>query len=73
MYFNYDRMPFVMLCGLPSSGKTHYCNLLVDHFKNTFNKNAHVINDALFCTDKNAVYKGISVKSLNQLDLLLKD
>lgn len=51
-------MPFVMMCGLPSSGKTHYANLLANYLKETHAKNAIIINDQMFCSDKNSVYMG---------------
>ena len=50
-------MPFVMLCGLPSSGKTFYCSKLVEYFKG-LDKKVNVINDSMYCTDKNSVFLG---------------
>ena len=51
------NMPFVMLCGLPSSGKTFYCSKLVEYFKG-LDKKVNVINDSMYCTDKNSVFLG---------------
>lgn len=51
-------MPFVMMCGLPSSGKTYYTSILSDYFKNKLNKNVLVINESSFISDKNSVYLG---------------
>jgi tRNA uridine 5-carbamoylmethylation protein Kti12 len=51
-------MPFVIMCGLPSSGKTYYATLLADYLKNTLNKTVHVINDNMFINNKNEIYIG---------------
>lgn len=51
-------MPFVMLCGLPSSGKTARCNKLAKYLKDTENCNVHVVNDNMFGKDKNKIYSG---------------
>ena len=50
-------MPFIMLCGLPSSGKTTYCSQLVDYLKG-LDKKVYVINDSMYCKDKNSVFLG---------------
>ena len=52
-------MPFVMMCGLPSSGKTYYAKILSDYIKETLNKNVIIVEDSSFLTDKNSVYMGI--------------
>ncbi len=53
-------MPFIMLCGLPSSGKTLYCSKLEEYLKN-LDKKVHVINDLMYCKDKNSVFLGKKV------------
>ena len=52
-------MPFVMLSGLPSSGKTFYTKLLVEYLTNKMNKKVHVVQDSIYCNDKNSIYFGI--------------
>ncbi len=51
-------MPFVMLCGLASSGKTYYTNLLKEYFQNNLKKTVKVISDTDFIKEKNLVYLG---------------
>lgn len=52
-------MPFVMLCGLPSSGKTHYANLIKKYLTETCQKNVVSLTDSMYCQDKNSVYMGM--------------
>jgi protein KTI12 len=61
-------MPFIMLCGLPSSGKTYYCNKLVEYLT-TLEKQTHVINDAMYCNDKNADYLDSTKEKLLRANL----
>ena len=49
-------MPFVMMCGLPSSGKSFYAKVLADHLKNNMNKNVIIVDDGQFLIEKNSVY-----------------
>ncbi|CAF0841797.1 unnamed protein product [Brachionus calyciflorus] len=49
-------MPFVMMCGLPSSGKTYYANKLAEYLRTTLNKNVLIVNETPFLKDKNSVY-----------------
>lgn len=50
-------MPFVMMCGLPSSGKTYYANKLAE-FLRSLNKNVVIVNENPFIKNKNLVYLG---------------
>lgn len=50
-------MPFVMMCGLPSSGKTYYANRLAEYMR-SLNKNVVIVNEDPFIKDKNLVYLG---------------
>lgn len=52
-------MPFVMMCGLPSSGKTYYANKLAEFLRNNMNKNVIIVNESQFMKDKNSVYMGM--------------
>ena len=64
-------MPFVMLCGLPSSGKTSTTSKLVDYFNN-LKKNVKVICDNDFITEKNSVYSGeLNNNHLSKKQLLI--
>ena len=46
-----------MMCGLPSSGKTTYANQLKKYLEETYvGKNILIINDSMFCKDKNSVF-----------------
>ena len=51
-------MPFVMLCGLPSSGKTHVTNILANHLREQLKKNVVIINENNFLAEKNSIYIG---------------
>ena len=50
------KMPFVIMCGLPSSGKTFYAGILSKHLQEIQHKNVIIINDSMFCNDKNNVF-----------------
>lgn len=53
-------MPFVMMCGLPSSGKSYLVAKLVEYLKNDHKKNVHVIDDAAYLSSsKNSIYQGL--------------
>lgn len=52
-------MPFVMMCGLPSSGKSHYAKLLKDHLEKSRGVKCYRISDEDFFEGefgKNQVY-----------------
>ena len=49
-------MPFVMMCGLPSAGKTYNAEIIKNHLINNCQKNVILINDGMFCKDKNQVF-----------------
>lgn len=51
-------MPYVMFCGLPSSGKTFLKDQLIDYLQNEQKKTVRVICDNDFIADKNSVYFG---------------
>ena len=51
-------MPFVIMSGLPSSGKTYYATMLADHLREKLNKTVHVINDNMFINNKNEIFMG---------------
>ena len=65
-------MPFVMMCGLPSSGKTYYANKLADHLRNTMNKNVIRVNESPFMKEKNAAYLGIIEENTFKQKIVLK-
>lgn len=55
-------MPFVMMCGLPSSGKSFYANRLKEYLENEVKKSVKVITDEKFYyEDKNLIYMGNSM------------
>jgi tRNA uridine 5-carbamoylmethylation protein Kti12 len=49
-------MPFVMMCGLPSSGKSHYTSMIKKYLEDAMHKKVVVISDTMFCKDKNSVF-----------------
>ena len=51
-------MPFVMLCGMPSSGKTALANKLAGFFKEEHKKVVRLICDNDFISEKNSLYSG---------------
>ena len=51
-------MPLVMMCGLPSSGKTFYANKISEYLKKKLNKNVIFLNDDLFGINKNETFMG---------------
>jgi tRNA uridine 5-carbamoylmethylation protein Kti12 len=60
-------MPFVMMVGLPSSGKTYYTNILKDYLENQLKKTVKVISDEKFYyEDKNSIYMGKNFNNITQ-------
>ena len=57
-----ERMPFVMMCGLPSSGKSHVAKQLMEHLeKSRPGVKCHRVSDEDFFegdSRKNQVYAG---------------
>jgi protein KTI12 len=51
-------MPLVLMCGLPSSGKTNRTNELKEYFEKHSDKTVYIINDMNFNIDKNIYYSG---------------
>ena len=49
-------MPFVLLCGLPSSGKTTRCLELKQFLSEKMGKTVNVVSDSEFDVQKNEVY-----------------
>ena len=54
---DYAPMPLIVLCGLPSSGKTTRAKQLAEYFENS-SKTVSIIHDHSFINDKNKVYSG---------------
>lgn len=54
-------MPFVMLVGLPSSGKTFYANVLKEYLENELKKVVKLIKEETFYydQDKNSIFMGM--------------
>ncbi len=46
------------MCGLPSSGKTYIANALKDYLEENYKCDTIIVNDSMFCHDKNSVYMG---------------
>jgi uridine kinase len=57
-------MPFVMICGLPSSGKTYFTNAFHEYLKKNFKIEPVIISETMFIKDKNSIYMGNSLKKL---------
>ena len=51
-------MPLIIICGLPSSGKTTRTNELKEYFEKNLSKVVHVVSDNNFNINKNACYSG---------------
>ena len=51
-----DIMPFVVMCGLPSSGKTTRCSQLKHFMEEKMGKTVHIVGDDTFEVKKNEVY-----------------
>ena len=49
-------MPFILVCGYPSSGKTKYCLELKEYFQTQHNKEVLLINEENLFMIKNQVY-----------------
>ncbi|KAL4216392.1 kti12 [Mactra antiquata] len=50
-------MPFILLCGFPSSGKSRRASELEEFFKNKCEKSVNVISDHSIGVDRNKVYE----------------
>jgi tRNA uridine 5-carbamoylmethylation protein Kti12 len=64
-------MPFVMICGLPCSGKTYFVNAFKDYLQANYEFPVIIINDSMFCDDKNKAYSGKFYINLNNVCLRL--
>ena len=53
-------MPFVLVCGFPSSGKSKRTEDLRDYLSENTGRIIHVISDHTLGFDKNKVYAGIT-------------
>jgi adenylylsulfate kinase-like enzyme len=52
-----EKMPLVVICGIPCSGKTHHAQLLEKHFVES-GKKVHLINEESLHITKADGYKG---------------
>lgn len=50
------KMPFIMMCGFPASGKTTRCHDLEKYFSLKRGRVVKVVNDDLLELDKNLAY-----------------
>ena len=51
-------MPFVLICGYPSSGKTKRSEELASYLRDKLDKTVHIISDHTLNIDKNDIYAG---------------
>ena len=56
-------MPFVLICGFPSSGKSKRTEDLRDYLSENTGRIIHVISDHTLGLDKNKVYAGKTHRS----------
>jgi len=54
-------MPFIIMCGLPSSGKTTRTNELKKYFEDNQSKRTIIVSDHRHDVDKNDVYLGSDI------------
>lgn len=62
-------MPLIVMCGLPSSGKTRRTEEIVNYFENQCNIKVHVVNDISENFDKNVVFSDSKQEKQQRADL----
>lgn len=56
-----NKMPLVVMCGYPSSGKSKRAEELKNHLENSRGKTVHLAGDETINLERNEVYAGIKL------------